>query len=680
MNSFESVCCRERISLLVLLCALSTLVLFDNDRWHLSRPGHHSFVSMEHLAIARNLSPAHNFLMFRSLMLESDGTIKYDVHNRFPIGGYALIKLAILPFEDDLAAQIRVARILLLLFFCAAVVLAYSSLRRLTLNPLVALTATLIAFSSYYSLYYNDMAYPKMGMDLFGVLLVFYGMVIFVQDDRFFQLLVKVCTALLLGWHVLALLLPFIFWGLVMSIRKRHDLPSTVPATRDACRRWILLGGVMLSLSTGTLIFNFTNEYSALNGKVGWTKLPSYRSMLKRTGMNPNFNANLAHRLAWQPYLEEEFRRLGQMALPYVVLSAAGMLDEDGTPQEGGRRFVIIGIAMSVACLIGLARSRSRMLLIPLAISGFCWSLPMRNSNAFHDYEALFYIGIPLIFFSQVFGVMQRRFGTALIAGGTVAAVAVFVLSGLQMSRIVHDAETAEFSKKVIADFEGIRRLTNGKKVLNAYITPYNKILNRRVSIDLYLAGSILHHHWRNARHDRIPPSFDFIITPLRSVEGANLLTPENRLVFLYEWDGFLDAYRSKSFGRLLVRSNFDVYLDGDVLRYVQNPCSLEDSKVPFFLHVIPADVEDLPDHRRQYEFDNLDFSFRQHRQDLGIDRSCEAAVALPEYALASVRTGQYLPNGSRIWEETFSLAGEAKFPAAETSPLQGEHRKAAES
>lgn len=340
MNSFESVFCRERISLLVLLCALSTLVLFDNDRWHLSRPGHHSYVSMEHLAIARNLSPAHNFLMFRSLTLESGGTIKYDVYNRFPIGGYALIKLAILPFESDLAAQIRVARILLLLFFCAAVVLAYSSLRRLTPNPLVALTTTLIVFSSYYSLYFNDMVHPKTSMDLFGVLLVFYGMVIFVQDGRFFQLLVKVCTALLLGWHVLALLLPFIFWGLVMSIRKRHDLPSTVPATRDACRRWILLGGVVLSLSTGTLIFNFTNEYSALNGEIGWTKLPSYRSMLRRTGMVPDFKVTYPHVLAWGPYLEEEFRRLGRMALPYVVLSAIGMLDEDGTPQEEGGRFV----------------------------------------------------------------------------------------------------------------------------------------------------------------------------------------------------------------------------------------------------------------------------------------------------------------------------------------------------
>ena len=304
----------------------------------------------------------------------------------------------------------------------------------------------------------------------------------------------------------------------------------------------------------------------------------------------------------------------------------------------------------------------------------------MRHNVAFHEYEALFYIGIPLIFFSQVFGLMQRRFGTALIAGVTVAAVAVFVLSGLQMSRVVHDAETVSSPRKVIADFEVIRRLTSGKKVLNAYITRYNKILNRRPSVDFYLTGSILHHHWRNARRDQIPPSFDFIITPLRSVEGANLLTPENRLVFLYEGDGFLDAYRSRSFGRLLVRSNFDVYLDGDVLRYVQNPCSLENLKAPFFLHVIPVDVEDLPDHRRRYEFDNLDFSFRQYRQDLGVDGSCEAAVALPEYAVASIRTGQYLPNGSWVWGETFSLAGEAEVPAAEESLLQGEHRQAAES
>ena len=50
-------------------------------------------------------------------------------------------------------------------------------------------------------------------MDPFGAALVFHGMAVFVQEGRFRQLLVKTCAALLLGWHVYALLLPFIALG-----------------------------------------------------------------------------------------------------------------------------------------------------------------------------------------------------------------------------------------------------------------------------------------------------------------------------------------------------------------------------------------------------------------------------------------------------------------------------------
>ena len=49
---------------------------------------------------------------------------------------------------------------------------------------------------------------------LCGVMLTFHGMVVFAQDGRFRQLLVKTCAALLLGWQVLALLLPIVILGL----------------------------------------------------------------------------------------------------------------------------------------------------------------------------------------------------------------------------------------------------------------------------------------------------------------------------------------------------------------------------------------------------------------------------------------------------------------------------------
>lgn len=67
--------------------------------------------------------------------------------------GYALIDLAILPFDGSQAVQIHTARILMLLIFCAAAVLAYSSRRRLTPTPLIASTAPFLTLSLYYSLY-----------------------------------------------------------------------------------------------------------------------------------------------------------------------------------------------------------------------------------------------------------------------------------------------------------------------------------------------------------------------------------------------------------------------------------------------------------------------------------------------------------------------------------------------
>lgn len=674
MNGSQSLFHPKTVSLFLLLLTLSSVFLFGNGRYTFYRPGHHNNVSTGHLRVAKNLSPHHNFLMFNSRTLKADGSLSYRPYNRFPIGGYALIKLAILPFGESLAAQIHVARILMLLFFCAAAVLAYSSLCRLTPTPLIASAAILIPFSSYYSLYYNDMIHPKAGMDLFSVLLVFYGMVIFVQDGRFFQLLVKVCAALLLGWRVYALLLPFIFIGSARAVIKG---PCPFRQPNRFCRPYVLLGGVSLLLGVVILTFNFTNEYFALNGKRGLTELPSYRSMQRRMGTDQRFNAREAHIVAWGSFLEEEFRRIGQMSLPYAMFGAVGTLDDDGTPREDGRRFAIIGIAISVACLIGLARGRSSMLLTSLVLSGFCWTLPMRHDTAFHDFEALFQVGIPLVFFSQVLGWIHRRFGIAPIAGLAVAATLCFLLSSLLMSRVGHDAEAAEFSEKTMADFEVIRRLTNGKKVLIAW--PGGHRGNQQTpQVDYYLAGSILYHHSRRRKLHGLP--FDFVVTPLR-VEGANLLTPENRLIFLYKWDDdFSDAYPSRSFGRLLRRSNFDVYLDGTVLRYVKNPCSREDRSPTFFLHVIPVDVEDLPDHSRQYGFENRDFLFHGYRQDLNVDRTCEAAVPLPEYAIDHIRTGQHIPNEGAIWKETFSLADESFSSTGKESALLGDHPRSAES
>ena len=85
--------------------------------------------------------------------------------------------------------------------------------------------------------------------------------------------------------------------------------------------------------------------------------------------------------------------------------------------------------------------------------------------------------------------------------------------------------------------------------------------------------------------------------------------------------------------------------------------CAAVDLSATFFLHLIPVDVNDLPSHRKQYGFDNLDFAFRDHRLIEG--GVCVARRELPDYAIAAIRTGQYTGEG-QVWKGSFDLTGSA--------------------
>ena len=216
---------RPALPLVLLLLALGTLFLFGGDREYFYRGGElHDWNSSRALAIAENLSLRHNLLGFHYLSRDANGDQYYPrhaVYNRFPLGGFALVKLAILPYgEGAFRAKIYAARMLMLLLFSAAAVLAYAALARISGSRWDALAATLLAFSSYYMLYYADQIFNETTIDLFGVMLAFHGMVIFVQEGRFRQLVIKSCAALLLGWHVYAFLLPFIAFGVAGELLK----------------------------------------------------------------------------------------------------------------------------------------------------------------------------------------------------------------------------------------------------------------------------------------------------------------------------------------------------------------------------------------------------------------------------------------------------------------------------
>ena len=241
----------QGVALLLLLAALATLFLPNPDRGLFHRPGLHNGISANHLIVAANMSPERRFAGVEFITLDKQGAPSYDPYNRFPLGGYLLLKLAMLPFLDDLEARIYAARMLMLLFFAGTALVAQLALARLTANPWAALTAVFLAFSSYDCLYQSDLVATEAWPALFGVMLTFHGMVVFVQEGRFRQLLVKACLALLLGWQVLGLLFPFVVLGLAQALIS----PPPPPHRRNAAPVLPLVAQPSSGLGTGCIVF-----------------------------------------------------------------------------------------------------------------------------------------------------------------------------------------------------------------------------------------------------------------------------------------------------------------------------------------------------------------------------------------------------------------------------------------
>ena len=653
----------------LLLLALASVFIFGGDRGYFYRDEIHNWHSAKHLTIADNLSGEHQFLMFYNQTLDADGKPAYEPYNRFPIGSYALIKLAILPFGDSLSAKIYAARTLMLLCFASAALLAYLSLRSLTASRWVALTATLLAFSSAYCLYYSDIIQTEAMIDLFAVMMVFHGMVIFEQEDRFLQLLIKACIALLLGWHVYALLLPFIAFGLIREILKTRSGVSPISNTLYRLNhtalslvrsRYLTLGAVALLSGISVLTFNFTNEYFALNRETPITELPSFKSMIKRTGAAPSLDKEHAAYLSWPAFPERQFYRIGMMSLPYALSPSFVEYSTEPPP----RLLVILGIAVSTASLIGLLFIRRyKILLSTLALSGFCWGFLMRYATAYpwHNFEAIFYIGVTLALFSLVLLWLSRLLSERLIAALSTGALLVFALSALRMSQLDNANQQPQLRESTVADSEIIRDMTQADSVMfiqKSSGTGFERIKIRIFSY--YLTGRLIMYE------NEIPSpaiSPDFIVTSER-IDGLDSLTPQNREIFLYEWDdyyGHIDEIIEQS-NAPLIGSTFDVYLDSNRLIYNKDACSEDDISENFFLALYPANESDLPEDRRMHGFENLDF------QKSGIWRRntrCVAIFQIPDYDIARIYTGQYIQraDGSfdHMWEGEIHLTEAAR-------------------
>ena len=106
----------------------------------------------------------------------------------------------------------------------------------------------------------------------------------------------------------------------------------------------------------------------------------------------------------------------------------------------------------------------------------------------------------------------------------------------------------------------------------------------------------------------------------------------------------------------------FAVFLDQDAagrerLLYTKGDCAPADFATRITLHIAPADLADLPTDRRGHTFENRNFHLDYYGGRDGGE--CIAAVPLPDYPIAEIRTGQ----GNR-WQVNL-------YPPEDPAPLR---------
>ena len=652
----------------MLAAALAAVFVCNRGYGEFRGSHHHDQLSRGNLSVAANLASEHGFLGFYHRQLGADGTVVYKPYNRFPILGHALIRLAGLPFPEDLSAQLAAARVLMLLFYCAAALLGYLTLRRLLEERWPALAATLLAFSSLLALHYADAAAVEGVVDLFAVMLVAHGLAVFAKPagdggqrrtrPALRQLLAKIAVALLLGWHVYALLAPFLALAVGAALWRK-----------DWRRALALVGIGAFAVGVGAAVLgvNLAREQAALDPSFEFWELPSARSALRRTGLATPLGTVDANRFVLPPpraLATEMSRRVGLATVP--AAASAPM-------PTAWWKYVGALAAALVAGLMLRPGLRQRAVWAAIASMGFVWAAAMRYSTfALGFFDGLFLVGVPLVGAALALSRLPRPVAPWIAA----AAFGVFWWSAVVAAPVADDARSRQVRRAALAEIDGLRGRVADRTV---YVGPRDvEARELAVSPDL-LFGAVLvtgnRHMKPNLLADPPPELAEFAIVGdaasafacrqcLAPLAEASL-TPDHKHVFLLPSAQLRDAtaamlarYEALAARQApLASAGYDIHALGAPPAALLYAGDCPSGRQPrFFLHIHPRRTAALTPFHRRYGFENRNFRHNPRWRRSG---KCYAVRLLPSYAIDAVRTGQFTHAGGEfrnIWEAEFSL------------------------
>lgn len=379
---------------ILLLVAVCTFFLSQNKNLGFDNYPH-GYLSAHGMALSANLAKGDKIFMYNSASL-SEGKITYDAYNRFPPASFMLIS-AVTSQSDTYDMRIYMARLLVGAFFCLSMIFAFLIALLFLKSKKLALFSALMVFGSYYFLHYSNMIFS----DIFS-LCFFTGCLYFVlllnRGVRINKigLFLFIVLAALTGWQSGAVLIFWCFIELIKKVLKKQNSFSL--------SFWCFFAFAFVAIGCFSLQLYF--EYITVGGSF-WD-LSTVKSVLFRLGMaEGNAYSAYSERMTLSYFFSKEIFRIIRTFLPfYQEIYGSGLT-------ASFKLFLAVyAVVVSLLFLLFL-KFKNNVLktdeICLLIFSGFFWTVPMRMHVAFHDFQTIFYVGIPLCFYILLADFLKTR-------------------------------------------------------------------------------------------------------------------------------------------------------------------------------------------------------------------------------------------------------------------------------
>lgn len=492
--------------------------------------GHHGWVSSHTLAIITRAAPENGFVGYAWRFVERD-FVSRGYFDRHPVLFAAMMRSGLVQAEDTLAARVLAARNFMNVIYALTGLFAYLFLRSVLQSRLAAFSATLLALSGTQFVHYKDMVHFDQPAVL-GLTMVFYGIATFELESRRGPLLFAAIVAPLLGLGYASVVV-LAYWTSLGLVRSRVSR-TTVDTPRVTKAR---IGAVVIAgtLAASALLYNTLVE--AYVNDVPLARTSIVESATKRLGLASSFNEEFARELEWGNFLPLQANRAYAGLQPLglsVAFDALARGAQEGARYRGvsraGREVLrvlsqLLTAAIALAGLFSIRRldPTRRWVVIVVASVGILWIVGMRNLTAFHDYTAIYLVGLQLSVFGGFALATSKRYPRALL----VVSMAVFLVS--QLANLWVETSVARQVNGITRDLDVIREELRDRDP-TVYVGDHDDYWH-------FLEGRPFFLGFVGAEYDFVlsPEEAEFVITNGRqdSRRGVSL-TPGNEQFFLY--------------------------------------------------------------------------------------------------------------------------------------------------